>query len=274
MSVTPSVCVCVLLSGYLCVIMYVRRSWMVCLRRSGVWSSSGWTKLETEKQTFPRNPSTLPLPPPPPPPPPRLLASGAVQPVWDNVTVYRRPGPHAFVELGAEEGSERVRERGREGAGVQEPASVVVVGRDPTVTVGKTDSRRIWIWQSAQWWIDGREERWREETEGELNVDGHAEEKNWDKPRWWNGVKRRRTRRETDWQGKTVIEQMNKQRQLLWVSVPQGKYLDPHSLSNKKKTLFSLFFFSFFPLVDTANEWVALQFFTFLEEKVPTFFQL
>lgn len=54
-----------LASGHVCVIMYVRPSWMVCLRQSGVWSSSGWTKLETEKQTLPRNPR---FPPPPIPP--------------------------------------------------------------------------------------------------------------------------------------------------------------------------------------------------------------
>lgn len=80
---------------------------MVCLRQSGVWSSSGWTKLETEKQTFPRN-----RPSSPPPPnltpltlcahlPPGLLASGAIQPVWDNVTVYSRSGPHTLAQGGS-----------------------------------------------------------------------------------------------------------------------------------------------------------------------------
>ena len=37
-------------------------------------------------------------------PTPRLLASGAVQPVWDNVTVYSRTGPHTFTEGGGEWG--------------------------------------------------------------------------------------------------------------------------------------------------------------------------
>lgn len=89
------VCVCVLwasrdlLSGCLCVIIYVRPSWMVCLRQSGVWSSLGWTKLETEKQTFPRNPCS-----PPTPACLSLLASGAVQPVWNNVMFYSQTGPH------------------------------------------------------------------------------------------------------------------------------------------------------------------------------------
>lgn len=33
-----------------------------------------------------------------PPHPPGLLASGAVQPVWDNVTVYSRSGPHTLAQ--------------------------------------------------------------------------------------------------------------------------------------------------------------------------------
>lgn len=60
--------------------------------------------METEKQTFPRNC--------PPPPhltplalcahlPPGLLASGAIQPVWDNVTVYSRSGPHTLAQGGS-----------------------------------------------------------------------------------------------------------------------------------------------------------------------------
>lgn len=31
-------------------------------------------------------------------PTPGLLASGAVQPVWDNVTVYSRSGPHTLTQ--------------------------------------------------------------------------------------------------------------------------------------------------------------------------------
>lgn len=44
-------------------------------------------------------PLLLPFPPgSPPPPTPSLLASGAVQPVWDNVTVYSRSGPHTLAQ--------------------------------------------------------------------------------------------------------------------------------------------------------------------------------
>lgn len=127
---------------------------MVCLRRSGVWSSSGWTKLETEKQTFPRNRL---LPPPPPPNltpltlcahlPPGLLASGAIQPVWDNVTVYGRSGPHTLAQGGS---------GAREEAGAVGGGEICGGGRgiSATVTFGgkKANSGRL-----KDRWKDGNE---------------------------------------------------------------------------------------------------------------------
>lgn len=163
-----------LVSGYLCVIMYVRPSWMVCLRQSGVWSSSGWTKLETEKQTFPRNPPRPPTPPPPPPPTPRLPASGAVQPVWDNVTVYSRNGPHTFAEGGRSAGGGRLRWwwRWRRGVISQwqlEKQTEDACGNDRELSdglIGKTE-----------WW------RWRREREREEKWDGKLKS-------WWADVRR------------------------------------------------------------------------------------
>lgn len=102
-------------------------------------------------------------PPPPslpsslstPPPAPGLLASGAVQPVWDNVTVYSRSGPHTLAQaLGRAGGggcggwwADMQREvwggwRG-EGAGVL-----------ATVTLGGKKRRTVTDWQ-----IDGEMEK-------------------------------------------------------------------------------------------------------------------
>jgi len=58
----------------------------------------GLDQIGTRKTNIPSKPPALY------PPPPRLPASGAVQPVWDNVTVYSRTGPHTFAEGGRSAG--------------------------------------------------------------------------------------------------------------------------------------------------------------------------
>lgn len=62
-------------------------------------------QIGNRKTNIPWTPPTpppsllLPFPSlPPTPPTPGLLASGAVQPVWDNVTVYSRSGPHTLAQ--------------------------------------------------------------------------------------------------------------------------------------------------------------------------------
>lgn len=56
----------------------------------------GLDQIGNRKTNIPQNPH--PASRSLPPSTPGLLASGAVQPVWDNVTVYSRSGPHTLAE--------------------------------------------------------------------------------------------------------------------------------------------------------------------------------
>lgn len=62
----------------------------------------GLDQIGNRKTNIPQEPPLSTSPPPPLHP--RLPASGAVQPVWDNVTVYSRTGPHTFAEGGQSAG--------------------------------------------------------------------------------------------------------------------------------------------------------------------------
>lgn len=95
----------------------------------------GLDQIGNRKTNIPEEPPLSTSPSPPTPlPSPRLPASGAVQPVWDNVTVYSRTGPHTFAEGGRSAGGGVCgggRGWERECGG----------GVSATMTVGKTDRR-------------------------------------------------------------------------------------------------------------------------------------